>query len=125
MPQGGVKLPEADITRIRDWIDLGAPYDAPLVKSKVKAISWTEKVVAPEAKQFWSLQPLAQAAPPVVKNTTWGRTPPTSTWRRGRPFALCRVPMRRRFGRRSCRGRGKLLFIMLGRARACSTLAAP
>jgi len=30
MPFGGQKLPDNDIARIADWINAGAPYDAPL-----------------------------------------------------------------------------------------------
>jgi hypothetical protein len=46
----------AKIAEIAAWIDLGAAYDQPLIEKKAKVANWTEKVVAPESKQFWSFQ---------------------------------------------------------------------
>ncbi len=75
MPQDGAKLPDAAIARIIEWIDLGAPYDNPLVASKLKGKSWTERTLPASAKQWWSFEPLTKAAPPAVKNAAWGKTP--------------------------------------------------
>jgi len=74
MPDGGAKLPDAVIARIIEWIDLGAPYDNPLVASKLKGKSWTERVLPATAKQWWAFEPLAKVAAPAVKNTAWCRT---------------------------------------------------
>src|SRR5271157_1856576 len=49
MPDGGPKLPDAAIAKIIEWIDLGAPYDNPLVASKLKGKSWTERVLPASA----------------------------------------------------------------------------
>src|SRR6476469_10004367 len=46
------KLPAAEIARIAEWIDLGAPYDRPLL-GKDDATAWTRKTVPAEAKAHW------------------------------------------------------------------------
>jgi mono/diheme cytochrome c family protein len=75
MPHEASKLPDADIARIAEWIDLGAPYDNPLTTAKAKAKPWTERVVAESAKDFWAFQPLKKLALPRVKNEAWAKTP--------------------------------------------------
>ncbi len=73
MPQKAPKLPEATIAEIGRWIDLGAPYDRPLV-DRVSA-------ARPSAGQaqgrpnFWSFRPLAAASPPRAHDPSWVRTP--------------------------------------------------
>jgi hypothetical protein len=57
-------LPDAEIARIAEWIDLGAPFDKPLV-GKDDASAWTKKVVPPEAKKHWAFQPLMTVKMPV------------------------------------------------------------
>jgi mono/diheme cytochrome c family protein len=74
MPRKASKLPDAAIAHIANWIDLGAPYNAPLDASKRKAPSWTERVVAEDARSFWSFQPLKRVAPPAANDRSWGRT---------------------------------------------------
>jgi mono/diheme cytochrome c family protein len=74
MPEGGPKLSDAAIAKISEWIDLGAPYDNPLVPSKLKGKSWTERVLPASAKQWWAFQPLSKTAPPAVKNGAWVKT---------------------------------------------------
>ena len=75
MPSSNPKLADADIAKIIEWIDLGAPYDNPLVASKLKGKSWTERVLPASAKQWWAFEPLANVAPPKVKDGAWGKTP--------------------------------------------------
>lgn len=75
MPFQQEKLPEAKIAEIAAWIDLGAAYDRPLVDKKADVISWTERVVPPESRQFWSFQPLRPVAVPAVTNEPWCETP--------------------------------------------------
>src|SRR5215475_3148668 len=58
MPHEAPKLADADIARIIEWIDLGAPYDNPLVASKLKGKSWTLRVLPASAKQWWAFEPL-------------------------------------------------------------------
>lgn len=75
MPEGRPKLPDEVIAHITTWIDLGAPYDSPLLARKKTGPAWTEKVVTAEDRKHWSLQPLQRVQPPLVKEATWGRTP--------------------------------------------------
>jgi hypothetical protein len=74
MPKNGAQLPPDARAQLAAWIDLGAPYDNPLTTAKSKKRSWTEKVIEPEAKQWWAFQPLAKPAPPAVKNESWAKT---------------------------------------------------
>lgn len=75
MPYGRRKLADNEISVIARWINLGAPYDTPLTPLKKTEPSWTDRVVAAEARQFWSFQPLRRLEPPVVKDEAWSRTP--------------------------------------------------
>src|SRR5262245_7119039 len=50
MPKNGAKLPAEALAQLAAWIDLGAPYDNPLL-AKAKKQSWTEKVLEPEARK--------------------------------------------------------------------------
>ncbi len=62
MPFGGQKLPDAAIAQIADWINAGAPYDAPLAAGKAALSHWAFK--------------LPQRPPvPEVKNQSWVRNP--------------------------------------------------
>src|SRR6185436_15361379 len=62
MPDKKPKLPEADIAKIAAWIDLGAPYDEPLVAGKQPPRD--RSVVTEADRKWWSFQPLAKVAPP-------------------------------------------------------------
>lgn len=64
MPYERPKLADADIAKIAEWIDLGAPYDRPFVDRDDAA--WTRKVIAAELKKHWAYQPLAIAKPPAA-----------------------------------------------------------
>ena len=75
MPKDAAKLPEAAIARIASWIDLGAPYDGPMVAAKTKKLPWTERVVPADAKEFWSFQPLGSVKPPAMADSGWCKTP--------------------------------------------------
>ena len=75
MPHEADKLPDEAIAAIVKWIDLGAPYDKPLVENPRDPDSWTATVVAPKAREFWSFQPLVRREPPAVKNAAWVKTP--------------------------------------------------
>ncbi len=73
MPQKAPKLPDATITEIARWIDLGAPYDRPLVDrapTQRKAAGLTQA-----DKNFWSFRPLNIVLPPSVRDPAWVRTP--------------------------------------------------
>jgi cytochrome c553 len=76
MPHEAKRLADDEIAQLAAWIDLGAPYDGPLAAvAALKTPPWTEKTVEPNARQFWSFQPLRRVDPPCVKNETWCRTP--------------------------------------------------
>ncbi|MDX1945665.1 MAG: PSD1 and planctomycete cytochrome C domain-containing protein [Pirellulaceae bacterium] len=75
MPEGSDKLPADQIAAISRWIDLGAPYDKPLVANPRDPDSWTATVVPEKAREFWSFRPLAKVEPPAVKQEAWIKTP--------------------------------------------------
>ncbi len=76
MPKDEAKLSPKQIDSIREWIDLGAPYDEPLVPRKVATTAWTERRISPEVKQHWSYQPLHLVVPPAVEDQQdWVRSP--------------------------------------------------
>jgi mono/diheme cytochrome c family protein len=62
MPDNQPKLPESDIAKLAAWIDLGAPYEKPLVAGKPPARD--RSVVTDADRQWWSFQPLAKVVPP-------------------------------------------------------------
>src|SRR5262249_42025371 len=76
MPRSSPKLSDEAIAQIALWVDLGAPYDKPLVtKSKKDEKAWTTKKVSEEDRQFWSFQRLRGLTPPVqIQNEKWCRT---------------------------------------------------
>ena len=61
MPEGGDKLPAADLKRLADWIDLGAAYDLPLAGTDPISES-------PAASNHWSFRPLSQPHLPEVRS---------------------------------------------------------
>ncbi len=75
MPEGGERLPDVAIAAVSKWIDLGAPYDKPLVDNPRDPDSWTTTVVDAKSREFWSFQPLQATAPPAVKNGSWPQGP--------------------------------------------------
>ena len=77
MPADGAKLSDLHIAAIAKWIDLGAPYDKPLKEEVKDPKAWIRREVPPEAREFWSFQPLKVVAPPAVsaEAAKWVRTP--------------------------------------------------
>jgi cytochrome c553 len=73
MPWKLPKLSEQEISSISKWIDLGAPYDAPLGNRSEKPPA--EMIVTDKDRGFWSFQPLQSPAVPDVKSAEWCRTP--------------------------------------------------
>jgi cytochrome c553 len=72
-PQGqGPQLTEDQLRHLADWIDLGAPYDKPLLgrTSGVKK----PLVVTEQDRRFWSLRPLQRAPLPSVKDAGWAHS---------------------------------------------------
>ena len=74
MPKKGAKLPAETIERIARWIDLGAPYDRPLVDRGDGETARAPTFTAAE-RNFWAFRPLAKIDPPPVKAESWARTP--------------------------------------------------
>ncbi|WP_197443922.1 DUF1549 domain-containing protein [Maioricimonas rarisocia] len=72
MPFKEPRLSDEAIGHIRKWIELGAPYDKPLVDSSAAA---TELAVTDDDRNFWSFRPLRGITPPAVENEDWCRTP--------------------------------------------------
>jgi mono/diheme cytochrome c family protein len=64
MPDKKPKLPDAAIASIAKWIDLGAPYDEPLVAGKQAPRD--KSLVSDTDRQWWAFQPLKQVAPPKL-----------------------------------------------------------
>src|SRR5262249_16879128 len=73
MPQKAAKRPDATIAEIARWIDLGAPYDRPLIDRAPTTRAPTGLNSAD--KNLWSFQPLTIGPPPSVHDSTWIRTP--------------------------------------------------
>ncbi|MDC0218960.1 PSD1 and planctomycete cytochrome C domain-containing protein [Verrucomicrobia bacterium] len=68
MPVKNPKLPDDAIQKIEKWIDLGAPYDQPLI---VKTGSPKGMQVTDDDRKFWSFVPLKKPKAPTVKNKKW------------------------------------------------------
>lgn len=73
MPFKEPKLPDTTIKEIRTWIDLGAPYDAPLAEKSATPV--LEMIVKDSDRQFWSFRPLHAVEVPAVNDSGWCRTP--------------------------------------------------
>ena len=72
MPFKAPKLPPKSIAAIRKWIDLGAPYDKPLVE---KTEPRAPMKVTDEDRRFWSFGPLRVDEPTKTKLDSWTQTP--------------------------------------------------
>ena len=75
MPRKAPRLPDSAIAQIARWIDLGAPYDRPLIEKNPDAAAVAAKPSSEIDRDFWSFLPLKSIAPPTVKNGEWARTP--------------------------------------------------
>ncbi|MCA9270422.1 MAG: hypothetical protein KDA41_18195, partial [Planctomycetales bacterium] len=75
MPFEEAKLTDEQIVAIGRWIDLGAPYDAPLRGDDAEETPWIEKRIDPAARDYWAFRPLASVAPPAAADSAWPRTP--------------------------------------------------
>ncbi len=74
MPLQAERLPDASIELIRQWINLGAPYDKPLIEDSQKSAPGS-RVVTEDDRKFWAFQPLQRVAIPEVDHEAWCRTP--------------------------------------------------
>ena len=71
-PPGNKALDKTQLADLARWIDLGAPYDQPLIQ---RPAAKKPLVVTADDRKFWSFRPLVGTAMPAVKNTDWGRNP--------------------------------------------------
>ncbi len=71
MPPKKDKLPDSLIADFQKWIELGAPYDKPLLEKKSDKPA--EMRVTDSDREFWSFQPLANTEPPKVEGD-WAKT---------------------------------------------------
>ena len=74
MPQKEARLPDAVLAKVAEWINLGAPYDRPLLETGTPVAKGPMQVTARD-RQFWSYQPLKRVEPQIMANDTWSRTP--------------------------------------------------
>ncbi|MFO0871460.1 MAG: PSD1 and planctomycete cytochrome C domain-containing protein [Pirellulales bacterium] len=74
MPEDGAPLPANQVAAIRRWIELGAPYDKPLIDKNVRPDAWIAATIEDQAREFWSFQPLRQVTPPQVEPAEWVTT---------------------------------------------------
>ena len=78
MPSKKPKLSGPDIEVIERWIDLGAPYDKPLLDSAATAKGAPRPAWSIEdARNYWAFRELKAASPPAVSQASghWVRTP--------------------------------------------------
>ncbi len=68
MPPSG-KLDDASIATLKSWIANGAIWPESAVKPS------KQYSVTAEQRQWWAFQPVANPAPPAVKNKAWVKTP--------------------------------------------------
>ncbi|MEY3174504.1 MAG: hypothetical protein RLZZ436_2418 [Planctomycetota bacterium] len=73
MPWKEPKLSDEQIARIRTWIDLGAPYDAPLGNRPRQPAA--ELTITDQDRRFWSFRPLQNTPVPPVADAAWCRNP--------------------------------------------------
>jgi mono/diheme cytochrome c family protein len=73
MPHKAPKLADETIARIARWIDLGAPYDRPLIERPGKLPARTAAPTEQD-RDFWSFRALGAVSPPAVQDAAWVRT---------------------------------------------------
>jgi mono/diheme cytochrome c family protein len=67
MPEDGAKLDDDQIAVIERWIELGAPYDRPLLEAADSdPVAWTQKTIPSDARDYWAFRPLMQVEPPAL-----------------------------------------------------------
>jgi hypothetical protein len=73
-PKEAKRLTKEQLALLAAWIDLGAPYDRPLL-DKTQPKTKKPMVVTDDDRRFWSFRPLKRLAPPAVKDPSWACTP--------------------------------------------------
>ena len=73
MPFKAPKLSDAEIEQIRQWINLGMPYDTPLAEKATGPK--LEMQVKDSDREFWAFRPLQKVTVPTPVDAAWCRTP--------------------------------------------------
>jgi mono/diheme cytochrome c family protein len=73
-PKGRKRLTKEQLASLATWIDLGAPYDKPLL-DRTDPGGKKPLLVTEDDRRFWSFRPLRRVAPPAVKSPSWARNP--------------------------------------------------
>ena len=68
MPAKADKLSSEALKKIADWINLGAPYDQPLVE---RSIAGKGMQVTDDDRNFWAYAPLQVVKTPTVQQKNW------------------------------------------------------
>ena len=68
MPAKADKLSSEALKKIADWINLGAPYDQPLVE---RSIAGKGMQVTDDDRNFWAYAPLQVVKAPAVQQKNW------------------------------------------------------
>ena len=75
MPEEGDPLTEEELGWLAEWINRGAPYDRPLIDDADRG-PWTDRRIAPEARDSWAFRPLMPVEPPRPADPRdWCRNP--------------------------------------------------
>ena len=75
MPAEADKLPAEQIAAISRWIDLGAPYDKPLVENPRDPDSWVNAVVPDKARELLGVPAAGESAAAGGEERSWVRNP--------------------------------------------------
>ncbi|QNN22617.1 DUF1549 domain-containing protein [Planctomycetales bacterium ZRK34] len=74
MPYRKDKLPDQAIAQIGRWINLGAPYDQPLIDVDKRTIKKGMQVTDKD-RAYWAFAPLSDSSPPEIDDDHWSRGP--------------------------------------------------
>ena len=79
MPRSADKLSDAQVAALAEWIRMGAPFPPSAAASRPtntdpRTTVRGDRPLDPEARAFWSFQPLAKPAVPQVQNAAWPKT---------------------------------------------------
>jgi len=73
MPANAARLPDRQIAAIRQWIELGAAYDRPLIEKDASPDAWIARRIDPSQREFWSFRSLATVEVPDAPLADWGQ----------------------------------------------------
>jgi len=65
------KLPADKVAILAQWVEMGAPF--PLATQPITVSRHKKRTIRDEDRQFWAFQPVANPAPPAVKDAAWAK----------------------------------------------------